>query len=129
MANGLTDIRKFLDPLRLPDDVKARVWDEFYAVQTPEEFKQRFDSLEIPDDVKANLWDVKFQPSLSKTELMQRARETSPAAGFAWRLVPLRRFGAADGLAHRHGLGLREPLVVVRARRFDVDLRLESGGL
>src|SRR3990167_1093396 len=85
MANGLTDIRKFLDPLRLPDEVKAKVWDEFYGSQMPEEAKQRLDSLEIPEGVKGGLWDVKFHPSLSSTELMQRARETSPAAGFAWK--------------------------------------------
>ena len=53
-------LQQVLDPLNVPNDFKATIWDSYVSANTPQDFRQRFDNMAIPDDVKAKLWDLKF---------------------------------------------------------------------
>jgi hypothetical protein len=61
-----TDIKKILDPLNVPDSVKATVWDAYHNANTPEEFQAAFDKINLPKETKAALWDSRFS-NLSQT--------------------------------------------------------------
>ncbi len=64
MTNSqVPDIRRVLDPLQVPDTVKADAWDAWHTAKDENEFKQRFDKLSIPTEAKASLWDMKYAPS------------------------------------------------------------------
>jgi predicted 3-demethylubiquinone-9 3-methyltransferase (glyoxalase superfamily) len=54
------DIRTILDPLQVPDEVKADAWDAWHAAKDDSDFQRRFARLSIPTEAKASLWDLKF---------------------------------------------------------------------
>ncbi|MGC4052871.1 MAG: hypothetical protein QM757_26385 [Paludibaculum sp.] len=63
MSSPAVNIRRYLDPAPVPDDVKAQAWDAFHSATTPQAFQAAFDRIRLPDEVKADLWDAKFPPA------------------------------------------------------------------
>jgi len=57
----VADPQAILDPLQVPQNVKADAWDAFHSAADQADFQKRFDSLNIPKEAKAALWDAKFQ--------------------------------------------------------------------
>jgi hypothetical protein len=55
------DLKSILDAAPAANEVRAEAWDAFHLASSPEDFKSRFDKLKLPDTVKADLWDLKFQ--------------------------------------------------------------------
>ena len=59
-------LQDLLDPLDVPREVKAQVWDAYHASKSSEDFQRAFKSLAIPRESKSALWDMKFAtPSVS----------------------------------------------------------------
>jgi hypothetical protein len=56
------DIRPILDPLKVPNETKAQVWDAWHSAKDDADFQRRFAGLNIPNEAKASLWDMKFAP-------------------------------------------------------------------
>jgi hypothetical protein len=61
----MPDVRSILDPLAVPQAVKAQAWNEFQAASDPNDFRRRFDGLKLPQQAKAALWEAKFGESVA----------------------------------------------------------------
>ncbi len=73
----MTDIRTILDPLQVPQEVKAAAWDAFQSSRNDAEFRVKFSSINLPRETKASLWDAKqFTP-----EQTIQAKPAQPAKG------------------------------------------------
>ncbi len=73
----MTDIRSILDPLTVPQEVKAAAWDAFQSSRNDAEFRIKFAGIALPREAKASLWDAKaFTP-----EQTIQPKPATPASG------------------------------------------------
>lgn len=55
----MPDLRSILDPLQIPDSLKADAWDAYTQAKTTDELKARLDKLPLANGARADLWDAK----------------------------------------------------------------------
>lgn len=54
-------LRIVLDPLDIPSETKAQVWDDYYGAKDEDGFIKRFDKLDVSPELKARLYRLKFE--------------------------------------------------------------------
>ena len=75
-------VQAILNPVKLPQAVKAQLWDVFHQAKDADDLQARLDKLQVPRTVKAALWDAKSsgEPAAAAPAASSPVPRPAPAA-------------------------------------------------
>lgn len=80
-----SDIAKVLDGTKLPVQVKAQVWADYFDANGPDDFVKRMDKLNLPVETKRDLWHKKYTGKNVQDLRDKEAKPDSYLGGFGRR--------------------------------------------